>query len=56
MERDGRRVISVLMGSATKGQHRENEELINRYLPEATRRAHRRRVQEKVTACRRRRG
>ena len=38
VERDGRRVISVLMGSASKKANVEKtKELISRYLPEATR-------------------
>lgn len=38
VQRDGRRVVSVLMGSATKGANvAKTKELINRYLPEAAR-------------------
>ncbi len=38
VQRDGRRVISVLMGSATKKANiAKTKELINRYLPEAVR-------------------
>ena len=53
VERDGRRVISVLMGSATKKANiAKTKELINRYLPEATRVEAQPPppVQEKVTA------